>query len=74
VRLTFDEAAIDDAVNRQLIGVYLVALVTLLFAIALALVLSRVLSRNLRNLGDTAEALSRGDLSVRAPSLVALAR
>jgi len=67
VRLTFDEAAIDDAVNRQLIGVYLVALVTLLFAIALALVLSRVLSRNLRNLGDTAEALSRGDLSVRAP-------
>jgi len=67
VRLTFDEAAIDEAVNRQLIGVYLVALVTLLFAIALALVLSRVLSRNLRNLGDTAEALSRGDLSVRAP-------
>ena len=67
VRLTFDEAAIDEAVNRQLVGVYLVALVTLLFAIALALVLSRVLSRNLRNLGDTAEALSRGDLTVRAP-------
>ncbi|MGA1784964.1 MAG: ATP-binding protein [Pontimonas sp.] len=67
VRLTFDVAAIDEAVNRQLVGVYLVALVTLLFAIALALVLSRVLSRNLRNLGDTAEALSRGDLTVRAP-------
>lgn len=66
VRLTFDEAAIDEAVNRQLVGVYLVALVALLFAIALALLLSRVLSRNLKNLGDTAETLSRGDLSVRA--------
>ena len=66
VRLTFDEAAIDEAVNRQLVGVYLVALVALLFAIALALLLSRVLSRNLKNLGDTAESLSRGDLSVRA--------
>lgn len=66
VRLTFDEAAIDEAVNRQLVGVYLVALVALLFAIALALILSRVLSRNLKSLGDAAETLSRGDLSVRA--------
>lgn len=67
VRLTFDEAAIDEAVNRQLVGVYLVALVALLFAVALALILSRVLSRNLKNLGDTAETLSRGDLTIRAP-------
>jgi signal transduction histidine kinase len=66
VRLTYEEAAVDDAVNRQLIGVYLVALVTLLFAILLAIVLSRVLSRNLNQLGAAAEALSQGDLSARA--------
>ncbi|MEK9536465.1 MAG: sensor histidine kinase [Aquiluna sp.] len=67
VRLTFEESAVDDAVNRQLIGVYLVALVTLLFAVVLAIVLSRVLSRNLNQLGAAAKRLSKGDLSSRAP-------
>lgn len=66
VRLTFDEQAIDDAVSRQLWGVYLVALITLLFAIALAFVLSRVLSRNLSHLSHTATALARGNLRARA--------
>lgn len=66
VRLTFDEQAIDDAVSRQLWGIYFVALVTLAFATALAVVLSRVLSRNLLALSHTAARLSAGDLSARA--------
>jgi len=66
VRLTYEEQAIDDAVNRSLWGVYLVAVLTLLFAVALAFVLSRVLSRNLLNLGRAAQALSHGDLGARA--------
>lgn len=66
VRLTFDEQAIDDAVTRSLWGVYLVAFITLVFAIGLAFVLSRVLSRNLIHLGDIATRLSHGDLSARA--------
>ena len=65
VRLTFEEQAIDNAVARQLWGVLLVALVTLLFAIALAVVLSRILSRNLKDLGESARRLSQGDLSTR---------
>ena len=66
VRLTFDEQAIDDAVNRSLWGVYLIALITLLFAVLLAIVLSRVLSRNLLHLTETAGHLARGDLHTRA--------
>jgi signal transduction histidine kinase len=66
VRLTFDKQAIDDAVSRQLWGIYFVALVTLAFATALAVVLSRVLSRNLLALSHTAARLSAGDLSARA--------
>lgn len=66
VRLTFDEQAIDDAVNRSMWGVYLVALITLLFAVGLAVVLSRVLSRSLLDLSETARTLSRGDLAARA--------
>jgi signal transduction histidine kinase len=66
VRLTFNEQAIDDAVTRSLWGVYLVAFITLVFAIVLAFVISRVLSRNLVHLGDIATRLSHGDLSARA--------
>ena len=66
VRLTFNEQAIDDAVTRSLWGVYLVAFITLVFAIGLAFVISRVLSRNLVHLGDIATRLSHGDLSARA--------
>ena len=66
VRLTFDEQAIDDAVSQQMWGVYLVALITLAFATALAVVLSRILSRNLLGLGNVAARLSSGDLTARA--------
>jgi signal transduction histidine kinase len=66
VRLTFDEQAIDDAVNRQLSGLYTVSFLTLLFAIALAIVLSRVLSANIRDLAASAEAISQGHLNTRA--------
>lgn len=66
VRLTFDEQAIDDAVTQQMWGVYLVALITLAFATALAVILSRILSRNLLGLGQAAARLSAGDLSARA--------
>lgn len=66
VRLTFDEQAIDDAVSQQMWGVYLVALITLAFAAALAVLLSRLLSRNLLGLGEAAARLSAGDLSARA--------
>ena len=65
VRLTFEEQAIDQAVTRSLWGVYLIALITLMFAILLAIVLSRVLSRNILQLSEAAQGLSHGDLSTR---------
>ncbi len=65
VRLTFEEQAIDQAVNRSLWGVYLIALITLLFAVLLAIVLSRVLSRSILQLSSAAQKLSHGDLSAR---------
>ncbi len=66
VRLTFDKAAIDTEVNRQLSGIGLVALTTLLLGAILALILSRTLARGLQELDEAASAISRGDLSARA--------
>ena len=66
VRLTFDKAAIDKEVNRQLSGIGLVALTTLALGAILALILSRTLARGLKELDEAAAAISRGDLSARA--------
>lgn len=66
VRLTFDKAAIDREVTRQLSGVGLVAITTLLLGAILALVLSRSLAGGLRELDEAASAISKGDLTARA--------
>jgi signal transduction histidine kinase len=66
VRLTFDKAAIDREVTRQLSGVGLVALTTLLLGAILALILSRSLARGLKELDEAASAISRGELTARA--------
>lgn len=66
VRLTFDKAAIDKEVNRQLSGIGLVALTTLLLGAILALILSRSLARGLKELDEAATAISGGNLAARA--------
>ncbi len=66
VRLTFDKAAIDKEVARQLSGIGLVALTTLLLGAILALILSRSLARGLKELDEAAAAISRGELAARA--------
>ena len=80
VRLTFDEAVIDAEVSRQLTGVLIVALTTLGLGAALALFLSQVLARGLRELEEASGAFAGGDFSARAredvgpPDIRALAR
>lgn len=80
VRLTFDKAVIDDEVNEQLTGIALVALTTVLVSVLLAIVLSQLLSRGVRNLERAAVGLAAGRLEERAsenqgpPELRALSR
>ena len=66
VRLTFDRAFIDAEVNRQLTGIGLVALTTLALGALIAIVLSRTLSRGLKELDTAALAMAEGDFAMRA--------
>ena len=79
VRLTFDKAVIDEEVNEQLAGIAVVALSTLAISALLAIVLSFLLSRGVRNLDRAAVGLAAGKLDERVsenegpPELRALA-
>jgi signal transduction histidine kinase len=64
--LTFDRAFIDAEVNRQLTGIGLVALTTLALGALIAIVLSRTLSRGLKELDTAALAMAEGDFAMRA--------
>lgn len=80
VRLTFDKAVIDEEVNEQLAGITVVAFSTLGISALLAIVLSFLLARGVRNLDRAAVGLAAGKLDERVsetegpPELRALAR
>lgn len=66
VRLTFDKAVIDAEVNRQWVGIGLVALITLALGAVIAVILSGRLVTGIRELSVTAGKLSAGDFTARA--------
>lgn len=66
VRLSHPRSVVDDKVRRQISGILLVGFISLVVAAAAAVVLSSTVTRPLRNLRRTADALSHGDLSSRA--------
>jgi len=80
VRLTFDKTVIDVEVNRQLVGIGLVALITLALGALVAIILSGTLVRGIRELDTAAQAVARGDFTSRAkedvgpPEIQALSR
>lgn len=66
VRLTFDKAVIDAEVNRQWVGIGLVALITLALGAVIAVILSGRLVTGIRELSVTAGKISAGDFTARA--------
>lgn len=80
VRLTYDEAVVDEEVGQRLQVIGIVALLTLLMAGIAGIVFSGTVTRRLSVLTATTEQLAAGDLSARAdpttgaPELVRLAR
>jgi signal transduction histidine kinase len=80
VRLTYDEAVVDQEVGQRLQVIGIVALLTLVMAGIAGVVFSGTVTRRLSVLTATTEQLSAGDLSARAdpttgaPELVRLAR
>ena len=80
VRLTYDEAVVDQEVGQRLQVIGIVALLTLVMAGIAGVVFSGTVTRRLSVLTATTEQLAAGDLSARAdpttgaPELVRLAR
>lgn len=80
VRLTYDEAVVDEEVGQRLQVIGIVALLTLLVAGIAGIVFSGTVTRRLSVLTATTEQLAAGDLTARAdpeggaPELVRLAR
>ncbi|MEO5534590.1 MAG: ATP-binding protein [Pseudolysinimonas sp.] len=80
VRLTYPASEIDAAVNRKVVTLGLVGLVTVLLAGLIGMVLSRSITRRLRLLRDATERFAGGERGVRAdpaegaPELRSLAR
>jgi signal transduction histidine kinase len=66
VRLTYPAKVVTDAVNGQLLALWLVALTTVLLAGIVGLVLSTTITRALKRLKETTEHLAEGRLHVRA--------
>ncbi|MCE2855155.1 MAG: HAMP domain-containing histidine kinase [Ilumatobacteraceae bacterium] len=66
VRLSYPKSVVDKEVRERLTGIIAVAAVSLLVAVAAALLLAEALSRPLRRLRQLTEKLSAGDLDVRA--------
>ena len=66
VRLTYPASQVDARVNRQLLGLGLVALLTMLVATVVAFLLAGTITRPLRRLQSTTAQLASGDLSARA--------
>lgn len=80
VRITFPASAVDDAVNQRLRGVIIVAGITLLVSVLVALLLALGITRKLSNLRNITEEFTKGNYKVRAeinggaPEIRSLAR
>ncbi|MEI8081946.1 MAG: ATP-binding protein [Actinomycetes bacterium] len=66
VRLTYPASELDQRVNERVQGIGLVASLTLLASVLVAIVLAGTITRPLRRLQQTTAQLASGDLSARA--------
>ena len=66
VRITYPTTALDSRIHRYRLALLGVAAVVLGAAALVGLVLSRSVTRPLRDLGETAESVAAGDLAARA--------
>lgn len=80
VRLTYPASVVDAAVNGKVASLGFVALTTVILAGIVGLILSRTITRRLRQLTELTQRFAAGELAVRAdertgaPELRALAR
>lgn len=65
VRITYPAAEVDAVVDDKVRLLSIVGIVTLLAAAGIAFLLASIVTRPLRRLSDTAEAIADGDLSAR---------
>ena len=68
VRITYPAAEIDQAVDDQVRGLLVVALITLVAAAVIAVLIARLVTEPLNRLRHTAEAIAGGDLGARVDS------
>lgn len=68
VRLTFPASEIDERADDRLVGLVLVALISLVLATGVGLALARGLSKPIRSVERTTVRLAEGDLRARAPA------
>lgn len=66
VRLTYPAGVVDSAVNSKVAALGVVAVTTVVLAGAIGLILSRTVTRRLRQLTELTERFAEGDLAVRA--------
>lgn len=66
VRITFPSAVVDQAVWQRVRGIAIVAGITLLLAALVAYLMATSITRRLRELEETTEEFTQGDLDVRA--------
>lgn len=66
VRVTFPSSVVDDIVASRLRGIAIVASITLILALLVALVLATSVTKRLRNLQEVTEKFSDGDYETRA--------
>ena len=66
VRITFPSAVVDQAVWQRVRGIAIVAGITLLLAALVAFLMATSISRRLRELEETTEEFTQGNLDMRA--------
>lgn len=66
VRITFPSAVVDQAVWQRVRGIAIVAGITLLLAAIVAFLMATSISRRLRELEETTDEFTKGDLDIRA--------
>ncbi|HVF77999.1 MAG TPA: ATP-binding protein [Solirubrobacteraceae bacterium] len=67
VRLTQSVSAVNDRVNRTMLGILAVGLAVLLVALVVAFLLARGIALPITRLDDVAQRVAAGDLDARAP-------
>jgi signal transduction histidine kinase len=66
VRITFPSAVVEQAVWQRVRGIAIVAGITLLLAAIVAFLMATSISRRLRELEETTDEFTKGDLDIRA--------